>query len=151
VRLHLKRKITTYSDGSISFNCVPKTRTTEKGSIKNLCEPSKKAQKAEKLALTMAKLPPLLRDDALGYLTQYERQRVLDSFEKYFTSLFHNRVALMKKYNEELNQEKRRQQRIDKTGHVLADAFHEFNVTNYWEIYRNESFNSFGLSQVHSC
>ncbi len=119
--------------------------------VKNLCEPSKKAQKPGKLALTIAKLPPLLREDALGYLTQHERQRVLDSFEKYFTLMFHNRLALMRKYQEEVNQAERRQERIDKNGHVLADAFYEVKVTNYWEIFRDDSFNSFGLSQVHPC
>lgn len=100
------------------------------------------------MTLTMAKLPPLLREDALGYLTQPDRQRVLECFEKYFTLMFHHRVALTKKYNEEMDQADRRQDRIDQNGHVLADAFYEEKVTHYWENFRNASFNSFGLSQV---
>ena len=114
--------------------------------VKNLCESSKKAQKPDKLALTIAKLPPLLREDALSYLTERERLVVLHALEKYFTIMFHNRLALMRKYNEERRQAEKRKDRINSDGHVLGDAFHQENITNYWEIFRNDNFKKFGLT-----
>lgn len=149
---HLQVQVENNNDGQRQKKSKDKFPTFDEHiatirALKALCEPSKKTQKPDKLAITAARLPPLLRDDALSYLTQEERRRVLNALEKYFTCLFNNRVALNRKYEEELAQVKRREERIANEGHVLTDAFYESNVINHWETFRDESFAKFGLSQ----